>query len=73
MYCNYLHNNLTVQYQNNQFSKSFFLSFRILELYAEENSLDDTMYYLSEGLRREKIELDVFLKVNLLLFWPERK
>ena len=37
--------------------------FRILELYAEENSLDDTMYYLGEALRREKIELDVFLKV----------
>lgn len=35
---------------------------QILELYAEENSLDDTMYYLGEALRREKIELDVFLK-----------
>ncbi|XP_046844727.1 tumor susceptibility gene 101 protein-like [Xenia sp. Carnegie-2017] len=35
---------------------------QILNLYAEENALDDTMYYLSEALRREKIELDVFLK-----------
>ena len=39
--------------------------FRILELYAEENSLDDTMYYLGEALRREKIEIDVFLKVSI--------
>ena len=37
---------------------------RILELYSEENALDDTMYYLGEALRREKVELDVFLKVN---------
>jgi hypothetical protein len=40
-----------------------------LDLYAEENSLDDTMYYLGEALRQEKIELDVFLKVWIYLFY----
>ncbi len=46
-----------------------YLLFRILDLYAEENSLDDTMYYLGEALRQEKIELDVFLKVWIYLFY----
>lgn len=36
---------------------------RILTLFAEENAIEDAMYYLSEALRREVIECDVFLKV----------
>ena len=37
---------------------------RILRLYAEENAVDDTIYYLGEALRKGGIELDVFLKVS---------
>ena len=40
------------------------LSFRILQLYAEENALDDTIYYLGEALRKGVIELEIFLKVR---------
>lgn len=35
---------------------------QILRLYAEENAVDDTIYYLGEALRKGIIELDVFLK-----------
>ena len=37
---------------------------RILYLYAEENAIDDTIYYLSEALRKGVISLNVFLKVT---------
>ena len=37
--------------------------FRILQLYAEENAIEDTIYYLGEALRKDVIELEVFLKV----------
>ena len=40
-----------------------FLVFRILQLYAEENAIDDTVYYLGEALRKGVIELEVYLKV----------
>ena len=43
----------------------FFCVFRILNLFAEENAVEDTIYYLSESLRKEAIDLDVFLKVTL--------
>lgn len=36
---------------------------RILRLYAEENAIDDTIYYLGEALRREVITPEAFLKV----------
>jgi len=35
---------------------------QILDLFAEESAIEDTLYYLTEGLRREVVELDVFLK-----------
>ena len=35
---------------------------QILQLYAEENALDDTIYYLGEALRKGVIELEAFLK-----------
>lgn len=37
---------------------------RILNLFAEENAVEDTIYYLSESLRKEAIDLEVFLKVT---------
>ena len=40
---------------------------RILNLYAEENAIDDATYFLGEALRREAITLDVFLKVMSFL------
>jgi len=45
---------------------------RILQLYAEENAIDDTIYYLGEALRKGVIELDVFLKVIVLSACRER-
>lgn len=35
---------------------------QILNLFAEENAVEDTIYYLSESLRKEAIDLEVFLK-----------
>lgn len=39
---------------------------QILNLYAEENAIEDTIFYLGEALRRGVIDLDVFLKVCIL-------
>ena len=36
---------------------------RILNLFAEENAVEDTIYYLSESLIKEAIDLELFLKV----------
>ena len=41
-----------------------FVFARILNLFAEENAVEDTIYYLSESLRKEAIDLEVFLKVT---------
>ncbi|XP_026123749.1 tumor susceptibility gene 101 protein-like [Carassius auratus] len=40
---------------------------QILNLYAEENAIEDTIFYLGEALRRDVIDLDVFLKHVRLL------
>lgn len=40
---------------------------QILNLYAEENAIEDTIFYLGEALRRNVIDLDVFLKHVRLL------
>lgn len=40
---------------------------QILNLYAEENAIEDTIFYLGEALRRDVIDLDVFLKVSLFV------
>lgn len=39
-----------------------FECFRILNTVAEEASLEDTIYYLGEALRREQIGLDEYLR-----------
>ncbi|XP_061533627.1 tumor susceptibility 101a isoform X3 [Phycodurus eques] len=39
----------------------------ILNLYAEENAIEDTIFYLGEALRRGVIDLEVFLKHVRLL------
>lgn len=38
---------------------------QILNLYAEENAIEDTIFYLGEALRRGVIDLEVFLKVTM--------
>lgn len=43
---------------------------QILNLYAEENAIEDTIFYLGEALRRGVIDLDVFLKVCLPHCFP---
>ncbi|EDO39177.1 predicted protein [Nematostella vectensis] len=35
---------------------------QILNLFAEENAIEDTIYYLSEALRKEAVDSEVFLK-----------
>ncbi|XP_056604647.1 tumor susceptibility gene 101 protein [Triplophysa dalaica] len=40
---------------------------QILNLYAEENAIEDTIFYLGEALRRNVIDLDIFLKHVRLL------
>ena len=40
---------------------------RILNLFAEGNAVEDTIYYLSESLRKEGLDLEVFLKVIIML------
>ena len=42
---------------------------RILNLFAEENAVEDTIYYLSESLRKEAIDLELFLKVTHRYFF----
>ena len=38
---------------------------RILNLYAEENAIEDALYYLGEALRKGVITNEVFLKVSI--------
>ncbi len=43
---------------------------QILNLYAEENAIEDTIFYLGEALRRGVIDLEVFLKVTTSTHLP---
>ena len=47
----------------------FFLLKRLLQAYAEEHAIQDLLYYLAEGLRRESIGLDTYLKVRYLCLY----
>ena len=40
----------------------FFFFSRLFNLYAEENALQDAIYYLGEARRRGIIDIEVFLK-----------
>lgn len=44
---------------------------QILNLYAEENAIEDTIFYLGEALRRGVIDLEVFLKVIMSTQQPQ--
>lgn len=37
--------------------------FRLIDLVAEDNALEDTIYHLTRALDTERIDLDRFLKV----------
>ena len=39
---------------------------RIVNMIAEDNAIEDTLYYLGEALRKKVIKLDVFLKVSII-------
>lgn len=41
-----------------------FITFRLLNAFAEENATVDAIYYLGEALKKEVIDLEVFLKVS---------
>ena len=40
---------------------------QLLVTYAEEQATEDALYYLGEALRREVVDLDVYLKVCIIL------
>ena len=43
---------------------------RLLNSFAEEQAIEDAIYYLGEALRKSVIESDVFLKVKMLfIIW----
>ena len=37
---------------------------QLVNAYAEESAVEDAIYYVGEGLRKEVIDLDTFLKVS---------
>jgi hypothetical protein len=39
---------------------------RILQAFAEDQAIEDAIYYMGEALRKEVIDLDVFLKVTAI-------
>lgn len=48
------------EFQSYQFIDNFL--FRLINAYAEEAAIEDSIYYLSEGLRKSVIDLEVFLR-----------
>lgn len=40
----------------------FFFCYRLLNSYAEEAAIEDSIYYIGEALRNGSLELEVFLK-----------
>jgi len=56
----------------------FLFYFRLFKAFAEEQAIEDAIYYLGEALRKNVIELEVFLKVRacfilLEVFYNETK
>lgn len=47
----------------------FFILKRLLQAYAEEHAIQDLLYYLADGLRKNSIGLDTYLKVCLNIFF----
>ena len=41
------------------------LTCRLIDLVAEDNAIEDTIYHITRALDAERIDLDRFLKVNL--------
>ena len=50
---------------------------RLLQCYSEEHAIQDLLFYLADGLRRDSIGLDIYLKVRFsspsLFVGPERE
>lgn len=42
---------------------------RLVDAFAEEQAIEDAIYYLGEALRKNVIELESFLKVLLVMCW----
>jgi len=42
----------------------FIYYFRLLKAFAEEQAIEDAIYYLGEALRKNVLDLEVFLKVT---------
>ena len=44
----------------------FILHVRLIDLVAEDNAIEDTIYHLHRALNAGRIDLDRFLRVSLL-------
>ena len=42
--------------------------FRLFQCYAEEHAIQDLLFYLADGLRRESIGLEIYLKVFIFQY-----
>jgi len=42
-------------------------TYRIVNVFAEEAAIEDTIYYLGDALRREAVDLDQYLKYVRML------
>lgn len=43
------------------------LPYRLIDLIAEDNAIEDTMYHLHRALNAGRIDLERFLRVNLVV------
>lgn len=49
------------------------LNDRLIDLVAEDNAIEDTIYHITRALDSERIDLDRFLKVSSLpVYWDVR-
>lgn len=47
------------------------MRFRLIDLVAEDNAIDDTIYHVTRAFEAERIDLDRFLKVRIRMLSEE--
>ena len=52
-----------------KFSFCFYL--RLFQCYAEEHSIQDLLFYLSDGVQRRSIHFDIYLKVKFFVIFKQ--
>ncbi len=56
---------ITAQHPS-QFQRCVIVTFRLLNLYAEECAIEDTTYYLDKALMDNVVDIETYLKVNIV-------